>query len=47
VLDELKPWLEHTAALKVWHNYAFDRHVLFNHGVDAQVGHVAVSSSSK
>ena len=36
VLDELKPWLEHTAALKVWHNYAFDRHVLFNHGVDAQ-----------
>jgi hypothetical protein len=36
VLDELKPWLEHAAALKVWHNYAFDRHVLFNHGVDAQ-----------
>ena len=36
VLDELKPWLEHPAALKVWHNYAFDRHVLYNHGVDAQ-----------
>ena len=36
MLDELKPWLEHPAALKVWHNYAFDRHVLYNHGVDAQ-----------
>jgi hypothetical protein len=20
---------------KAWHNYGFDRHVLFNHGVDA------------
>ena len=36
VLDELKGWLEDPAALKVWHNYGFDRHVLYNHGVDVQ-----------
>ena len=38
VLDEMRVWLEAPAALKVWHNYAFDRHVLYNHGVDVQVG---------
>ena len=26
VLDALKPWLERETALKVWHNYGFDRH---------------------
>lgn len=34
VLEAFKPWLERESALKVWHNYGFDRHVLYNHGVD-------------
>ena len=29
-----RPWLEDADVLKVWHNYGFDRHVLYNHGVD-------------
>jgi len=30
-----KRWLEDPKERKVWHNYGFDRHVLFNGGVDA------------
>jgi hypothetical protein len=26
----LKPWLEDPKRLKIWHNYSFDRHVLYN-----------------
>ena len=36
VLQVLKPWLEDERALKVWHNYGFDRHVLFNEGIDVK-----------
>ncbi|KAL7547633.1 hypothetical protein ACHAWF_014731 [Thalassiosira exigua] len=36
VLHEFKPWLEDEGALKVWHNYGFDRHVLFNEGIDVK-----------
>ncbi|KAL1510633.1 hypothetical protein AB1Y20_006934 [Prymnesium parvum] len=36
VLEVFKPWLEDEAVLKVWHNYGFDRHVLYNHGVDVR-----------
>ena len=36
VLQAMKPFLQDKEIKKVWHNYAFDRHVLFNHGVDVQ-----------
>ena len=36
VLDEFKAWLEDESALKVWHNYGFDRHVLYNHDVNVR-----------
>ncbi|KAL9187036.1 hypothetical protein ACHAXT_010756 [Thalassiosira profunda] len=36
VLQEFKPWLEDAGVLKVWHNYGFDRHVLFNEGIDVK-----------
>ncbi|KAJ1403090.1 ribonuclease H-like domain-containing protein, partial [Ochromonadaceae sp. CCMP2298] len=34
VLDYFKEWFEDEAAHKVWHNYGFDRHVLFNEGIN-------------
>jgi DNA polymerase-1 len=33
---EFKTVLESRQIRKVWHNYGFDRHVLYNHGIDAQ-----------
>lgn len=36
VLEIFKPWLERETARKVWHNYSFDRHVLYNEGVDVR-----------
>uniref|UniRef100_A0A7S4EZM0 DNA-directed DNA polymerase family A palm domain-containing protein n=1 Tax=Chrysotila carterae TaxID=13221 RepID=A0A7S4EZM0_CHRCT len=36
VMDEFREWLNDENALKVWHNYGFDRHVLWNHGVDVR-----------
>lgn len=36
VLEVFKPWLQDKSVLKAWHNYAFDRHVLYNHGVDVK-----------
>ncbi|CEG44529.1 mitochondrial dna polymerase a [Plasmopara halstedii] len=35
-LQYFKDFLESTDYLKVWHNYSFDRHVLFNHGINVQ-----------
>ncbi|KAE9038367.1 DNA polymerase I [Phytophthora rubi] len=35
-LQLFKDFLESRDYLKVWHNYSFDRHVLFNHGIDVQ-----------
>lgn len=32
-LDLFAPWLQDPEVEKVWHNYSFDRHVLFNHGI--------------
>jgi hypothetical protein len=29
-------WLQDTSVLKVWHNYGFDRHVLYNEGINVQ-----------
>jgi hypothetical protein len=34
LLQEFKPWLEDSRYKKVWHNYGFDRHVLFNEGIN-------------
>ena len=36
ILSILKPFLESEKHLKVWHNYGFDRHVLFNEGIDVK-----------
>ncbi|GKY94266.1 hypothetical protein MPSEU_000392400 [Mayamaea pseudoterrestris] len=33
VLQEFKEWLEDDRHYKVWHNYGFDRHVLWNEGI--------------
>jgi len=35
-LDLFKDFLQSKGHRKVWHNYGFDRHVLYNHGNDAQ-----------
>jgi hypothetical protein len=34
LLQEFKPWFEDSRFKKVWHNYGFDRHVLFNEGIN-------------
>lgn len=36
VLLEFKDWFENPKHLKVWHNYGFDRHVMWNEGIDVQ-----------
>lgn len=34
--DHFAPWLEDESVLKVWHNYGFDRHVLYNEGINVR-----------
>eukprot|EP00548_Thalassiothrix_antarctica_P001314 CAMPEP_0194144630 /NCGR_PEP_ID=MMETSP0152-20130528/13659_1 /TAXON_ID=1049557 /ORGANISM="Thalassiothrix antarctica, Strain L6-D1" /LENGTH=1070 /DNA_ID=CAMNT_0038844571 /DNA_START=92 /DNA_END=3301 /DNA_ORIENTATION=+ len=34
ILQEFKEWFEDPNHLKVWHNYGFDRHVLWNEGIN-------------
>ena len=36
-LAAFKPALEDPAVRKVWHNFSFDRHMLFNHGINASL----------
>jgi DNA polymerase-1 len=36
ILLEFKEYLEDPKYLKCWHNYSFDRHILYNHGIDVQ-----------
>eukprot|EP00471_Norrisiella_sphaerica_P011153 CAMPEP_0184502572 /NCGR_PEP_ID=MMETSP0113_2-20130426/50732_1 /TAXON_ID=91329 /ORGANISM="Norrisiella sphaerica, Strain BC52" /LENGTH=1086 /DNA_ID=CAMNT_0026891819 /DNA_START=240 /DNA_END=3500 /DNA_ORIENTATION=- len=36
LLQDLKGWFEDPRYKKVWHNYGFDRHVLYNMGIDAR-----------
>jgi len=36
VLQEFKDWFQNPRHLKVWHNYGFDRHVMWNEGIDVQ-----------
>lgn len=35
-LQEFKGWFEDERFLKVWHNYGFDRHILWNEGIDVK-----------
>ena len=35
-LDVFREYLESQEHYKCWHNYGFDRHVLFNHGIDVK-----------
>ncbi len=35
-LMEFKKYLEDENYLKCWHNYSYDRHILFNHGIDCK-----------
>ena len=35
-LQFFKDYFESEKTLKVWHNYGFDRHVFFNHGIDVK-----------
>jgi len=34
IILEFKEYLEDPKYLKCWHNYSFDRHILFNHGIN-------------
>ena len=40
LVDEIfaifKDFFEDDSIKKVWHNYSFDRHVLWNHGIDCK-----------
>ena len=36
ILHEFQLWLEDETILKVWHNYGFDRHVLYNEGINVK-----------
>lgn len=36
LIDYFKPYLESEKHLKVWHNYGFDRHLFYNHGIDVK-----------
>lgn len=36
LLQEFKEWFENEKYLKVWHNYGFDRHVMWNEGINVK-----------
>jgi hypothetical protein len=36
VLQYFKDWFENDYFQKVWHNYGFDRHVMYNEGIDCR-----------
>jgi hypothetical protein len=36
VLQYFKDWFENDYYQKVWHNYGFDRHVMYNEGIDCR-----------
>lgn len=36
VIMEFKEYMEDPKYLKCWHNYGYDRHIFFNHGVNVQ-----------
>ena len=39
VMDVFQSWFEDNNVKKVWHNYGFDRHVMYNHQVDCRGFH--------
>lgn len=39
-IDYFKEYFESEEIYKVWHNYSFDRHILYNHGINAKVLHI-------
>ena len=36
VIMEFKEYLEDPKYLKCFHNYGYDRHIFYNHGIDVQ-----------
>ena len=36
LIQAFKGYFEDESILKCWHNYGFDRHVLYNHGIDVK-----------
>ncbi len=36
LIMEFKEYFEDESILKVWHNYGFDRHILYNHGINVK-----------
>jgi len=36
ILQEFKAWMEDERFKKIWHNYGFDRHVMWNEGIDCR-----------
>src|SRR5690242_1905605 len=36
LLKQFKDYLEDESIKKVWHNYSFDRHALYNEGIDVK-----------
>lgn len=36
VLEEFRSFFEDEGLKKAWHNYGFDRHVIYNHGIDCR-----------
>lgn len=36
VILEFKEYLEDPTYLKCWHNYGFDRHIFYNHGINVK-----------
>ena len=36
IIMEFKEYFENPNILKCWHNYGFDRHILYNHGINVQ-----------
>lgn len=35
-INVFKDYFENPKYLKSWHNYSYDRHILFNHGIDVK-----------
>lgn len=36
LINHFKDYLENNSYKKVWHNYGFDRHLFYNHGIDVR-----------
>lgn len=36
LIMEFKEYMENPKYLKCWHNYGFDRHIFYNHGIDVK-----------